>query len=116
MDLSDKIKRLLTLRGMTNGQLTRAAGISRATMSRIMKGNHQLAEETLQKIANVLEVSPAYLRGGYVLPPHLTEEDILFLADLRNIPYLILVSDAARKGLTLEDLRELTDIASQKGE
>lgn len=90
----------------------RAAGMSRATMSRIMSDEHQPNQSTLQKIADELEVSPAFLRGGYVLPAHLTEDDILFLADMRNIEYLKIVSEAARKGLSAEDLRKLIDIIS----
>lgn len=109
-DLNEKIKKLLILRNMKPSQLTKTAGLSRPTMSRIMKGNQRLSEGALEKIANVLEVTPGYLRGGYTMPSHLTEEDILFLADLRNAPYLELVADVARRGLSVEDLRKLLDI------
>lgn len=112
MTRSEKIKRLLALRNMTTGQLTRTAGISRATMSRIMKDDHRLADDTLEKIAAVLDVSVVYLRGGYVLPPHLTEDDVLFLADMRNVPYLKLVREIARIGVSVKGLGKLTVILS----
>jgi hypothetical protein len=55
-------------------------------------------DATLALIAEVLEVSPGYLRGGYQLPAWLTEEDILFLADRRNVELLRVVGDAAERG------------------
>lgn len=111
MNLSEKIKRLLALRKMTANQLGKAAGISRATMSRIMNNeNHRLADHTIEKIADILEVSVGYIRGGYVMPPHLTEDDVLFFSDLRNVPYIKLVKGFADRGVSAEDLRKLVDI------
>lgn len=104
-----KIRALLKLRGMTPAQLTRAANLFRSTMSRIMRG-HIPSEETMNRIAEALEVSPGYLRGGYKLPDWLGEEDILTLADRRNLPYLRLVREAAEKGLTPEDMRYLMEV------
>lgn len=69
-------------------------------MSRILHGHHP-ATATLNRIAEVLEVSPGYLRGGYPVAGWLTEEDILFLADRRNVPLLQLVREAAERGLRL---------------
>lgn len=109
MDISEKIRALLQLRGLTPAQLRAATGISRATMSRIMQ-RHTPAPATLERIAAVLEVSPGYLRGEYQLPAWLTEEDILFLADMRNLPYIKMVRELAVKGLTAEELRKLLDI------
>lgn len=109
VEIDWKIRLLFKKRGMTPGQLTRAAGVSRATMSRIMR-DHMPSDETLKRIAAVLEVSPEYLRGGYTLPVHLTEDDILTLADTRNLTFLRLVREAADRGLCPEDLRKLIDI------
>lgn len=107
--LESKLRTLLKLRSMTPAQLGRAAGISRTTMSRIIHG-HIPSDETLNRIAVVLEVSPGYLRGGYTMPVHLTEEDVLFFADLRNLPYIKLVCEAAEKGVTVEEIRGLVEI------
>lgn len=112
MTLSEKIRALLKLRGLTPAQLARTANLSRPTMSRIMHG-HMPAEDTLNRIAAVLEVSPGYLRGGYSLPAHMTEEDVLALADLRNMPYLRMVREAAERGLTAGDLHNLMGILLQ---
>jgi len=112
MDLSEKLINLLELRSMTPAQLGHSANLSRSTMSRIMRG-HMPSDETLRRIAEALEVSPGYLRGGYRLPAHLTEEDVLTLADRRNIDYLRLVREAAERGLTAGDLHNLMGILLQ---
>jgi len=71
------------------------------------------SNETLNRIAAVLEVSPGYLRGGYTLPDWLTEEDVLTLADLRNLPYIRLVREAAERGVTEEEMKKLITIIQQ---
>lgn len=109
MDLDIKIRHLLKSRGLTTAQLRRAAGISRATMHRILHGQVP-ADSTLTRIAEVLEVSPGYLRGGYQLPAWLTEEDVLTLADLRNIPLLLLVRETAGRGVTAAELQKIIDL------
>ncbi|MCL6479873.1 MAG: hypothetical protein K6T65_15995 [Peptococcaceae bacterium] len=78
-------------------------------MSRIMAG-HIPAPETLSRIAEALEVSPGYLRGGYQLPAWLMEEDIMFLADRQNLPLLWVVREAWERGVTVGELRRLVDI------
>lgn len=107
--LSSKLRTILKVRSMTPAKLGRAANISRPSMSRIMRG-HIPSGETLARIAEALEVSPGYLRGGYTLPAHLTEEDIMTLADMRCVPYLRLVRELAERGVTAGELRELIQI------
>lgn len=80
-------------------------------MSRIMNNeNHRLADDTIEKIAAILEVSAGYIRGGYVMPCHLTEDDVLFFADFRNVPYIKMIKGFADQGVSAEDLRQLVDI------
>ncbi|MHB8918796.1 MAG: helix-turn-helix domain-containing protein [Desulfocucumaceae bacterium] len=110
MMMGAKIKALLKLRSLSSVQLRTATGLSRATLSRIMHG-HTPAPATLARIAAVLEVSLGYLKGGYTMPEHLREDDILFLADMRNVPLLRLVREAAEKGINADDFRKLIDIA-----
>jgi len=87
LDLAEKIRRFLAIRGITAGQLVKATGLSRATMSRVMKKgqDHRISKSNLLKIANALDVSLFYLRGDYRVPGHISKDDILFLADLRNV-------------------------------
>ncbi len=92
--------------------LRTAAGISRATWSRIMTG-HIPSDRTMARIAEALEVSPGYLRGGYQLPAWLTEDDILTLADRRNVEQLRVVREAGERGVTVEELKKLIEIIIQ---
>jgi len=71
------------------------------------------ADDTINRIAAVLEVAPGYLKGGYTMPAHLTEDDILFFADFRNVQYIKMVRESAEKGITAEDLRKLIGVITQ---
>lgn len=55
-------------------------------------------------------MSSGYLRDDYQLSAWLTETDILFLAEKRNVPLLQIVREFAEEGLTAEDLGKLIDI------
>lgn len=112
MRLEEKIKVLIKKRCLTPALLRQVAGLSRATMHRILQG-HQPAPKTLARIAEALDVSPGYLRGGYQMPAWLTEEDIMFLADRRNVELLQIVRRAAQGGVAIEDLQKLIEILSK---
>lgn len=112
-NLSKKVRAILLLRGMTPAHLRQAAGISPATWSRIMSDKLP-ADRTIIRIAAALSVSPVYLRGGYHLPKHLTEDDILFFADYENIKYLKMIKECVDKGLSYDDIKKLIDIISSK--
>ncbi|MFZ5652045.1 MAG: helix-turn-helix domain-containing protein [Bacillota bacterium] len=113
----DKILEILKIRNMTLGSLRRSAGLSRATMSRLMNspGGYTPSKETLEKIAAVLEVNPLYLKdedvvGPAEIFPYLTEDDIKFFMDLKNLPFIKLSREMALKGLSPEDMRKLAEI------
>jgi len=74
-----------------------------------MRG-HVPADSTLIRIAEVLEVSPGYLRGGYYLPGWLSEQDIMFFVDRRNVELLQMVREAAIRGVSPEDFKKLLEI------
>ena len=74
MDLGQQIganlKQLRTERGLTLGQLSSLAGISKAMLSELEKGNANPTINTLWKIANGLKVpTPASWRGRNPPPP-----------------------------------------------
>ena len=112
MFFREKMQTLLKMRGMTPAQLSRATGVSKPTISRIMHGRIP-CDDTLARIAGALEISTGYLKGGYTMPAHLSEDDIMFFADLRNIPYIKLVREVAEKGVTAEELRKLVEIINK---
>lgn len=113
----DKIAELIKLRNMTLGELRKAAGLSRATMSRLLNepDGYSPSEETIKKIAAVLEINPLYLKDEDVIGPeeifpYLTEDDLKFFMDLRNLPFIKLTKQMAEKGISPEDMRKLVDI------
>ncbi|MCL6612442.1 MAG: XRE family transcriptional regulator [Peptococcaceae bacterium] len=113
----DKILELIKLRKMTLADLRKAAGISRATMSRLMNSPEGYApsDETINKIAAVLEINPMYFRDEDVIGPgeifpYLTEDDLKFFMDLRNLPFIKLTREIAERGISPEDMRKLVDI------
>lgn len=113
----DKILELLKLRKMTLAELRKEAGISRATMSRLMNDpkGYMPSDRTVKKIAEVLEINPLYLMDENVVGPeeffpYLTEDDLRFFMDLKNLPFIKLTKEAAEKGITPEDMKKLVDI------
>ncbi|MFZ5631971.1 MAG: helix-turn-helix domain-containing protein [Bacillota bacterium] len=113
----DKILDLLKLRRMSLADLRREAGVSRATMSRLMNspGGYAPSEDTIKKVAAVLEVNPLYLKDENVIGPeeifpYLTEDDIKFFMDLKNLPFIKLTKEMAEKGISAEDMKKLVDI------
>jgi|GEM_PF-1408500 len=113
----EKILELTGIRRMTPAELRAAAGISRATMSRLMnqKEGYLPSEATLKKIASVLEVNPLYLKEDNVIGPgeifpYLTEDDLKFFMDLRNLPFIKLSREMADKGVSPGEMRKLVEI------
>ncbi|MGH7773637.1 MAG: helix-turn-helix domain-containing protein [Candidatus Binatia bacterium] len=51
-----RVKRLRKVKGMTQAQLARAAGILRPNLSRVESGKHRPSLETLEKIAAALKL------------------------------------------------------------
>ena len=113
----DKILDLTRLRKISLPELRRAAGISRATMSRLMNDpeGYVPSEDTIKKIAGVLEVNPLYLKDDNVVGPeeifpYLTDDDLKFFMDLRNLPFIKLTKEMAEKGISPEEMKKLVEI------
>ncbi|OGP26831.1 MAG: hypothetical protein A2038_02950 [Deltaproteobacteria bacterium GWA2_57_13] len=51
-----QVRKLRKIKGMTQAQLARAAGILRPNLSRVESGRHRPSLETLEKIAAALKV------------------------------------------------------------
>lgn len=113
----DKILELLKLRKTTLAELRRKAGISKATMSRLMNNpeGYVPSEDTIKKVAAVLEINPLYLKDENVIGPeeifpYLTDDDLKFFMDLRNLPFIKLTREMAEKGISPGDMKKLVDI------
>ena len=62
--LGEKIKELRSLSNLSQAELGRRVGVQRAAIQKYEKGTvDNIPIKTLEKIAGVLDVSPAYLTG-----------------------------------------------------
>ncbi len=60
---ADRIKLALEIRKMTQSDLCRKTGISKATVSQYTSGKYEPGQERTEIIANALDVSEAWLMG-----------------------------------------------------
>lgn len=73
---ADRLRLLLDRTGMTQADLSRKCGLSRATLSRYLQGRFEAKQDSIYKIANAANVSEAWLMGADVPmerqpePPH----------------------------------------------
>lgn len=63
---ADRLQTLLEQRGMTQADLSRKCGLSRATLSRYLKGQFEAKQDSIYKIARATGVSEAWLMGADV--------------------------------------------------
>lgn len=63
---ADRLRLLLDRTGMTQADLSRKCGLSRATLSRYLQGQFEAKQDSIYKIANATNVSEAWLMGADV--------------------------------------------------
>ena len=61
---SERLKKIRVEKGLTQGALATEAGVSADLVYRWERARHGAAARTLGRVAEVLGVSPAYLRAG----------------------------------------------------
>lgn len=63
---SDRIKEAMSLRGVTQSELSEKTKIGKSSISTYLKGAYEPKQRNLYKIAQVLDVDPVWLMGGDV--------------------------------------------------
>ena len=76
--VGEKIKEIMTKRGISQGKLAKAAKISQSGLNSIINGPSSPKENTLRAIAEALNVTVAELTGEEVVKIKPTDEDIKF--------------------------------------
>ncbi|PTJ89985.1 helix-turn-helix domain-containing protein [Staphylococcus simulans] len=76
MNIGDNIKKIRKERNITQSELATKMGISQSYLSDIENGRKNLGIATVEKIANKLGVSVAYLTSGNKMMGDLTDEEI----------------------------------------
>lgn len=104
----ENFERLCKERGVTASKVSKATGISTATLSNWKKGNYTPKQDKLQKIADYFDVSVDFLMNG-TIPGDLDPETI---AQNENEKRL-LISFRNAGNLTSEQMDELETLFSQ---
>lgn len=115
MSIGSKIKHLLSLREMSQAELVRQSGISKATVSDLINDKQKNTSlELVTRLAKALRVSPAYfLDENAVTPfeavPNLPEEIRQFILQEENMDYLILAHRIKNMALPVEVIEKVID-------
>jgi len=113
MTLKDKLQELMSIRGLKQNVLAKKAGISQSLVSEILNGKRtNVSLETLQKISAALNIHVMYFIEQDTIGPgeiltHLTEEEKKFVMDRHSAPWIKMSSDAAKEGITAEQLSNI---------
>jgi len=113
MTLKDKLQELMRIRSLKQNVLAKKAGISQSLVSEILNGKRtNVSLETLQKIANALNIHVMYFIEQDTIGPgeilnHLTEEEKKFVMDRHSAPWIKMSSEAAKEGITAEQLSNI---------
>ena len=115
MSIGSKIKHLLSLREMSQAELVRQSGISKATVSDLINDKQKNTSlELVTRLAKALRVSPAYfLDENAVTPfeavPNLPEEIRQFILQEENMDYLVLAHRIKNMALPIEVIEKVID-------
>lgn len=63
MDIKERIKKGMALRGMTASELAQKSGVNKSLISKYLKGTVEPKQSTIYELARALRVSPAWLIG-----------------------------------------------------
>ena len=83
--VAERTKRARIACGFTQDELARSAGVTRDVIAMIETGRTKRPRQ-LEKIAEALNVSPAWLAFGDELIDELSEEDLRRAARLKSLP------------------------------
>ena len=84
-NVAKRIREAMDLRGMSQAELARAAGIDKSSLSRYLSGEYAPKQRAIGKIAQALHVSPAWMIG---MPVPMTLTSAAPLEDSTVIPVL----------------------------
>lgn len=104
MEVIDRIKSTLLRKGMTQVALAKRSGLSKETINRILKGRQELRPNTLEKIANAMDVSVFYLQ----------ESDLDRGDQYRINGYIEFGYGTIRKVTSLKQLKDVVDEIERK--
>lgn len=114
--VAKKLKELMEIRMMTAADISRASGLSEASISAILKGKSTDPKlSTIEKLAKALRISPEYFFETNTFGPadllsHMTPEERKIVLDDKYLPWVKLTKEAMDKGIPPETIRQLIHI------
>lgn len=106
--MGERIRHLLALREMSQADLVRLSGLSKATVSDLINNKQKTTSvDTIRLIARAVRVSPAYFMEENAMTPfeavpHLPEHIKEFILNSENMDYLLLAHKLKTKDLPAE--------------
>lgn len=77
--IGKRIKEAMNLRGLKQTDIVKKVGINKGALSSYIRGNYEPKQSNIYKIANILNVSPAWLMG-YDVP--MNDKSIIVVEDI----------------------------------
>lgn len=114
--VAKKLKELMEIRNMTAADISRASGLSEASISAILKGKSTDPKlSTIEKLAKALRISPEYFFETDTLGPadllsHMTPEERKIVLDDKYLPWVKLTKEAMDEGIPPEAIRQIIHI------
>lgn len=111
-----KLKEIMEIRDMTAADLSRASGLSEASISAILKGRSADPKlSTLEKIAKALRISMDYFREEDTLGPsdllaHLEPDERKLVLDDQFLPWVKLTKEAIDEGIPPDVVEQIIRI------
>lgn len=115
MLIGKRIKAQRARKNITQEELAKILGVSSSTVAMWEVDRRDPDTTTLKKLAEVLDCSTDYLLGRVNKPYYEVFEDLPQELRDEGVKMLLLTKEAARDGLTAEDLADILDfVRNQK--
>ena len=106
-EFQDRLNQALQMRDMTPAELSRITGVNEGAISQYRKGAYKASQRNLEKLAQALQVSIAWLMGADV-PMNDTSDEDSPVPELENV-YFRFAKEAQDSGIDPEDIRMALD-------
>lgn len=113
--MHEKVNHLLKVRGINQAKLREITELGSGTISNICTGRKTPRLQNIELVAEALGVNPLYffVSGNLaesILPKDMTHEQIEFVLDANNLPYIDAAMYAKSKNVTSKTLKMYVDL------
>lgn len=113
--MHEKVTHLMKLREINQVKLREITKLGSATISNMCTGRKTPRLQNIELVAEALEVSPLYFfvsgdLAESILPKDMNAEEIEFVLDANNLPYIAAVMYAKSRNVTPKTLKMYVDL------